>query len=88
METTALEGKLSDLCSKVIPESDAGEWLASSRGESAEGQERGAKAQASCVTLNKSLNLSGPLALYLAMLAAPSPADLGLYGTSSQKDSP
>lgn len=45
----------------------------------------GAKAQASCVTLNKSLNLSGPLALYLAMLAAPSPADLGLYGTSSER---
>lgn len=45
----------------------------------------GAKAQASCVTLNKSLNLSGPLSLYLAMLAAPSPADLGLYGTSSER---
>lgn len=46
----------------------------------------GAKAQASCVTLNKSLNLSEPLTLYLAMPAAPSsPSDLGSYGTSSER---
>lgn len=40
------------------------------------------------MTLYKSLNLSGPLALYLAMPAAPShPSDLGSYSTSSERPS-
>lgn len=48
----------------------------------------GGKAQVSPVTLNKSLNLSGPLALYLAVPAAPShPSDLGSYVTSSERPS-
>lgn len=46
----------------------------------------GVKAQAGCVTLNKSLNLSGPLALYLVMPAVLSlPSDLGSYGTSLER---
>lgn len=41
--------------------------------------------KASCVTLCKSLNLSGPLAPYLAMPAAPShPSDLSSSVTSSE----
>ena len=46
----------------------------------------GVKAQAGCVTLNKSLNFSGPLALYLVMPAVLSlPSDLGSYGTSLER---
>lgn len=52
------------------------------------GGREGRKAQVSSVTLNKSLNLCGPLALYLAVPAAPShPSDLGSYVTSSERPS-
>ena len=58
------------------------------RGGLLEDWREGGKAQVSHVTLNKSLNLSGPLALCLAMPAAPShPSDLGSYVTSSERPS-
>lgn len=54
--------------------------------EELEGWREGGKA--SCVTLCKSLNLSGPLASYLAIPAAPShPSDLSSDVSSSERTS-